>query len=198
MWGLKWSRSVVSDSLQPHGLKPTRLLRPWDFPGKNTGVGCHFLLQDIFLTQGLNPGLPHCRQTLYCLSHQGSLIRPLMWGLIHIKSPIPKTWLCFSHWTLIVHCPTLPDDLWACCSGPWLPFLWTTSSCPGHCWRQVDVQWCWLIDRLKKKCSYKMFLDKWPSCCFPSPRKCRNLLLNSRAWSHSSVSFCVWRSTIIS
>ena len=46
---------------------------PWDFPGKNTGVGCHFLLQEIFLTQGLNPGFPHCRQTLYHLSHQGSL-----------------------------------------------------------------------------------------------------------------------------
>ena len=37
--------SVVSDSVQPHGLQPTRLLRPWDSPGKNTGVGCHFLLQ---------------------------------------------------------------------------------------------------------------------------------------------------------
>ena len=48
------------------------LLHPWDFPGKNTGVSCHFLLQSIFLTEGLNPGLPHCRQTLYCLSHQGS------------------------------------------------------------------------------------------------------------------------------
>ena len=47
--------------------------RPWDFPGKNAGVDCHFLLQDIFPTQGLNPGLPHCRQTLYRLSHQGSL-----------------------------------------------------------------------------------------------------------------------------
>ena len=41
----KWSRSVVSDSSQPHGLHPTRLLRPWDFPGKSTGVGCHCLLQ---------------------------------------------------------------------------------------------------------------------------------------------------------
>ena len=41
----KWSRSVVSDSWWPHGLQPTRLLRPWDFPGKSTGVGCHFLLQ---------------------------------------------------------------------------------------------------------------------------------------------------------
>ena len=47
------------------------LLRPWDFPGKNTGVGSHFLLQGIFLTQGSNSGLPHCRQILYCLRHQG-------------------------------------------------------------------------------------------------------------------------------
>ena len=38
-------------------LQPSRLLRPWDFPGKNTGVGCHFLLQGIFPTQGLNPGI---------------------------------------------------------------------------------------------------------------------------------------------
>ena len=44
---------------------------PWDFPGKNTGVGRHFLLQGIFPTQGSNPGLLHCRQTIYCLSHQG-------------------------------------------------------------------------------------------------------------------------------
>ena len=49
------SCSVMSDSLQPHGLQPARLLHPWDFPGKNTGVGCHSLLQGIFLTQGLNP-----------------------------------------------------------------------------------------------------------------------------------------------
>ena len=69
-WKRKWSRSVLSDSLWPHGLYPTRLLPPWDFSGKNTGVGCHFLLQEIFPTQGLNPGLPHCRQTLYHLSHR--------------------------------------------------------------------------------------------------------------------------------
>ena len=50
----------------------TKLLCPWDFQGNNTGVGCHFLLQGIFPTQGSNPGLSHCRQTLYRLSHQGS------------------------------------------------------------------------------------------------------------------------------
>ena len=121
----------MSDSVQPHRQHPTRLLRPWDSPGKNTGVGCHFLLQcmkvksesqvaqscltlsdpmdcsrpgssfpeifqarvlewvaiafskdsgvgsysllqGIFLTQGLNLGLLHCRQILYCLSHKES------------------------------------------------------------------------------------------------------------------------------
>ena len=50
----------------------TKFLHPWDFLGENTGVGCHFLLQGIFLTQGSNPGLLHCRQTLYHLSLQGS------------------------------------------------------------------------------------------------------------------------------
>ena len=64
--------SVVSDSLGLRGLWASRLLHPWDFPGKNTGVGCHFLLLGIFPTQELNPGLPHCRHTLYLLSHQGS------------------------------------------------------------------------------------------------------------------------------
>ena len=47
-----------------------RFLCPWNSPGKNTGVSSHSLFQGIFLTHGSNPGLPHCRQTLYPLSHQ--------------------------------------------------------------------------------------------------------------------------------
>ena len=58
------SHSIVSDSLQPHGL-----YSPWNSPGQDTGVGSHFLLQGIFPTQGSNPGLPHCRQILYQLTH---------------------------------------------------------------------------------------------------------------------------------
>ena len=57
------------DSLRPH--VPARLLCPWNSPGKNTGVGCHSILQGMFPTQGLNPGLLHCRQILKHLSHQG-------------------------------------------------------------------------------------------------------------------------------
>ena len=51
------SLSVVSDPQRPHGLQPSGLLHPWDFPGKNTGVDCHVLLQGIFLPQGPNPHL---------------------------------------------------------------------------------------------------------------------------------------------
>ena len=63
---------MSQSSSQTHGLQPIRLLCPWDSPGKNTGVGCHSLLQEIFPTQGSNLGLLHCRQILYCLSHQES------------------------------------------------------------------------------------------------------------------------------
>ena len=63
------SHSVVSDSLRPHGLWPTRILCSWSSPGKNTGVGCHSLLLRVFPTQGSNLGLLHCRWILYHLSH---------------------------------------------------------------------------------------------------------------------------------
>ena len=66
---------LVSASVQPHGLQPSRLLCPWNFPGKNTRVGCHFLLQGIFPTQGSNPLLPcslHWKADSLPLSHLGS------------------------------------------------------------------------------------------------------------------------------
>ena len=58
----------MSDSLWPHGLHS-----PWNSPGQNTGVGSLSLLQGIFPTQGSNPGLVHCRQILYQLSHKTKL-----------------------------------------------------------------------------------------------------------------------------
>ena len=76
LWEHQNSQLALSNgnSLRPHGLQPVRLFCPWDSPGKNTGVGCHALLQGILPTQGSNWGLLHCRQILYCLSHQGSPI----------------------------------------------------------------------------------------------------------------------------
>ena len=88
--------SVMSDSLWPHGL-----ISPWNSPGQNTGVGSLSLLQRIFPTQGSNSGLPHCRQILYQLNHQGiprktgaerlSLLQWIFltqewnWGLLHCR-----------------------------------------------------------------------------------------------------------------
>ena len=81
------SCSVVSNCLQPYRLQPTRLLCPWDSPGKNAGVGCHALLQRIFPTQGLNLCL------LRLLHWQvGSLpLAPLKTDMLTIKKRIQAT-----------------------------------------------------------------------------------------------------------
>ena len=79
------SYSVVSDSLQPPRLQPSRLLCPWGFPGKNTGVGCHALLQ-IFPTQGSNPSLLcllHWQAGSLPLSYLGSIRK--LGGMLNTK-----------------------------------------------------------------------------------------------------------------
>ena len=93
----------MSDSpCNPMDLQSKRLLCPWDFPGENTRVGCHFLLQEIFPTWGSNPGLPHCRQTLYHLSHQGShnpqVINPILYSLLEPTAPPTMTGSTKVHW----------------------------------------------------------------------------------------------------
>ena len=85
-----------SDSLQPHGLQPSRLLCPWDFPEKNTGVGTHFLLQGIFPTQGSNSnlqGFPHQQVDSLPPNHMGSL----SWRVDSIKNQTSK--IIFSNFT---------------------------------------------------------------------------------------------------
>ena len=72
------------------------ILCPWDFPGNSLGVDCHFLLQGIFPTQGTNLGLPHCRQMLYCLSHQGSpfvMVQKSIWSSTWLVSSWHKAWV---------------------------------------------------------------------------------------------------------
>ena len=78
-WGIQ-SESVSAQSCLTLCNPMDCSLCPWDSPGENTGGGCHFLLQGIFPTQGSNPGLLHCRQILYCLSHWGRSILFLMEG----------------------------------------------------------------------------------------------------------------------
>ena len=94
MYSCILSCSVASNSFQPPGLQHARLLCPWDCPGKNTGVGCHALLQGIFPTQGLNPG-----QILYHVSHQGSPFLHVKtqqkdWNLWTRKEAVTKHCIC--------------------------------------------------------------------------------------------------------
>ena len=70
----KWSESVILSAMS-NSLRPLDCsLSPWDYPGKNTGVGYHLYLQGIFQTQGSNLSLPHCRQILYHLSTREAYI----------------------------------------------------------------------------------------------------------------------------
>ena len=88
----------------------TKLLHPWDFQGKSTGVGCHFLLQGISPTQGLNPGLSHCRQTLYRLSHQRSPSNEKE----RLKFPVSHQW-----GSMVAQLVKNPPTMWE----TWVPSL---------------------------------------------------------------------------
>ena len=99
----KWSRSVI-DSLWPHGLWPSRLLCPWDFPGKNTKVGCHFLLQRIFP--------PRDRTPVSCIA--GGFFT--IWAIREAHfNPLLGTnnrlCACYVHAKSLQSCPTLWDPI---------------------------------------------------------------------------------------
>ena len=85
------NHSVVSDSLWPYELQPARLLCPWDFPGKNAGVFCHFLLQGLFSIQESNPCLLcllHGRQILY---HWATWESPAILNRVYLKVKVPTS-----------------------------------------------------------------------------------------------------------
>ena len=96
----KWSRSVVSDSSRSHGLQPTRLLHPWDFPGKSTGVGCHSLLQPFLRYHKLI--FNHCLPVT--LHHPNSpkiwegRILPISTSFITVFRMVPGMYWCSKYW----------------------------------------------------------------------------------------------------
>ena len=110
--------SVVSDSSQTHRLELARLLSPWDFPGKDTGRGCHFLLQGIFPTQGSNLGLLHCREILYLyrLSHREAHLRVPAWNVSFISNSCKRGILVPSYiplsWVSLLWMTTLSNMIW--------------------------------------------------------------------------------------
>ena len=118
--------SVVSNSLRPHGL-----YSPWNSLGLNTGVSSLSLLQGIFPTQGANPGLLHCRQILYQLSHKGSpgilewVAYPFSRGSSQLTNRTRVFCIAggfFTNWVIRE----------ACCEMPG----WMTHSWNKHCWEK--------------------------------------------------------------
>ena len=95
-------------TLRHHGLEPASLLCLWDSPGKNTGVGCHFHLQGIFLTQGSNLHLLHWQVGSLPLSEEGSPLAlgptPIQYGLPRWLSGKEPTCQCRRHSRLLVGC----------------------------------------------------------------------------------------------
>ena len=104
--------------LRPQGLWPARLLCPWHSPGKNTGVGCHFLLQGIFPTQGLNSslsGLLHWQEDSLPLSHLGSITKSCLTLCDPMDNSPPGSSVHgilaarILEWVAISFCRDLPD-----------------------------------------------------------------------------------------
>ena len=133
----KWSRSVMSDSSRPHGLKPTRLLHPWDFPGKSTGVGCHCLKEvylkilcchdDTWFHLNLTFLRPWANQCIF-LMEMFFLIYVnetmyLLWNLPFFKMVPPKTnFFLFSNFGLIIAQQT-SIHINCCMAGRWPPVV---------------------------------------------------------------------------
>ena len=152
--------SVVCDSLWLHGLQPTRLLSPWDFPGKNTGVGRHFLLQGIFPIQehpSLLKPISWCgRQILQSISLLLSpcivtSLPPQPWMPIDVVHFSPKLPVGTTTWPL--SCPVRRPT-----TMPWCPqvstslYFWGCPSLTARLWwcssysaRQTDAMPCWVL-----------------------------------------------------
>ena len=94
--------SITSGSLWPCGRQPTRLLCPQDFPGKNTRVGCHFLLQGILLTWEWNPHLLHRQVNSLALHHLGNLIYNITQFFPRVVSKGVYIWRLIYSWIFLL------------------------------------------------------------------------------------------------
>ena len=116
------------------------VLYPWDFPDKNTGVHCHFLLQGIFPTQEYNPGLLHCGQILYRLSYEGSLVNRASYLELFTTFLLSNS-ICLA----VVYSVKCWDLLWCWCVRLCLCGFFVTPSYPVLCARSVALHSCKLL-----------------------------------------------------
>ena len=144
----KWSRSVVSDSLQLHGLQPTRLLRPWDFPGKSTGVGCHCLLRMLRLHICVN--IYSIFWIHYHIQKYGSGF-VFVWKFFIFKKVIYSLFLAFLRvpWTAWRQNQSILKEIHP--EYSWKDWCWSWSSNTLATWYEELTHWKrpWRWERLK-------------------------------------------------
>ena len=145
-------------------LQPTRLLCPWDSPGKNTGVGCRALLQGIVPTQDLNPGLPHCRRILYSLSHQRNL-RILEWVAYPFFLPQELNWGVL-HCRWILYQPSY--------QGSPKGSIWTNNSCITYTYHWSWGSWFFSILTLSLFGSWLYGRNTWDLVTKSDPPECHS------------------------
>ena len=141
----KWSRSVVSNSSRPHGLQPTRLLCPWDFPGKNTGVECR---------RGLHIFLGHYMLTdIRMLLHYAGI-----WSCSLIIFLLMKALQC-SHY----YSPFVIEGLSSCCllSGFAESGTPLASLCPLDLWYNVGITCNWILYEQYPVLPFRRFFWIW-------------------------------------
>ena len=186
------SHSVVPGSLWPH-----RLHSLWNSLGQNTGMGSLSLLHGIFPTQGSNPGLLHCRQILYQLSHKRSP-RTLEWVAFHFSSrsswPRNQTGVSciagkfFTHWGLSLTSlstsmgkVSVPGTLGAVTLPKQAGVLSTRKFLPTYLRQKVIVLWKWF--HLERFESCWVYLTR-AICCWPAfLQQVQGLLLTHSPWS---------------
>ena len=142
----------MSDSLWPPGLWPSRLLCPWTFPGKNTGVGCHYHFQCIIASQGSNLHTLHWQMDSWLLSHLGSLPAThiatlLLIFLLNITLvlQVKITVLATLPWEMVITKNAwVGSNLLCFC----LELFWVSSGRPSVCywgkWCALDLHWAML------------------------------------------------------
>ena len=133
-------------TLWPHGLRPVRLLCPWDSPGKNSGGGCHFLLRGPSRPRGWSRGLPDPGLSPHLLSLQASTVEGLPfppWGTSQSRG-----------WSGGLPDPGLSPTSWACCIGSQIPRHWAARE-TLRLWSVPRLQSCFLKVILPVVCHWK-------------------------------------------
>ena len=128
------SHSVVSDTLWPHGCSPPSSSVHAIFPSNNTGVGCHFLPQGIFLIQGSNRGLLHCRQTFTVWATREEGMRSETWPNFNQQRNITHS-LIFIRLSacLVIFLLTFDRTVICICVQTWVTIFFFFFFCLAHC-----------------------------------------------------------------